>query len=125
MKNLKQHIYRPFVISVAIGAAAALGAVLLCSAGVYVLQLPVEICRTLGSVSLTFGCFASAYVLGRLKQRHGIKQGVLCGSALFLLCLVGSIIFGEVTAAGFFGRLTLCTLAGAIGGVAGVNRRVN
>ena len=125
MKNLKQHIYRPFAVSILIGAAVSAAAIFLCAAGVYVMQLPVEISGTLGAFALTLGCFASAYVLGRKKQRHGIKQGFLCGIALFLLCLIGSVVFGQVTMAGFFGRLTLCSAAGAIGGVAGVNRRVN
>ena len=125
MKNLKRHIYGPFAISVAVGAFVSLGALLLCAAAVYILQLPVEVCGTLGAFSLITGCFASAYVLGRQKQRRGIKQGFLCGAALFLICLLGSVIFGEVTAGGFFGRLLLCALAGVIGGVLGVNRKVN
>ena len=125
MKNLKQHIYRPFVVSVTVGALVSLGALLLCAAAVYVLQLPVELCGALGAFSLTLGCFASAYVLGRQKQRRGIKQGFLCGAALFLICFIGSIVFGEVTAGGFFGRLLLCSAAGVVGGVIGVNRKVN
>lgn len=125
MKNLKQHIYRPFVISLSAGTAALAAALVLCAAAVYVLQLPVEICGSLGAFSLTLGCFTAAYVLGRQKQRRGIKQGFLCGAALFLLCLIGSLIFGELTVGGFFGRLLLCVLSGVIGGVVGVNRKVN
>jgi len=125
MKNLKQHIYRPFAISVTIGIIASAITILLCSASIYVLQLPVEISKTLGALSMASGCFAAAYVLGRKKQRHGIKQGILCGAALFLLCLTGSMVFGEVTIGGFFGRLALCAATGITGGVVGVNRKVN
>ncbi|MCM1054820.1 MAG: TIGR04086 family membrane protein [Bacteroides sp.] len=124
MKNLKQHIYRPFAVSAAVGAVSVLIAAAVCSAAVYAMQLPVEICGALGVLSLGFGCLAAGYTLGRKKQRHGIKQGVLCGSALFLLCVSASVIFGSVTAAGFFARLAVCIVFGAVGGVIGVNRQI-
>ncbi|MBD5115311.1 MAG: TIGR04086 family membrane protein [Ruminococcaceae bacterium] len=121
MKNLKQHIYRPFAISVAIGAASVFAALLISAAVVYMMQLPVEICGVFGVISLAFGCMAAGYALGRKKQRQGLKQGFLCGIALFLLCVFGSLIFGSVSAAGFFGRLVACVISGAVGGVIGVN----
>lgn len=121
MKNLKQHIYRPFGISVIIGMAASIIVLILCSAAVYILQLPVELSGIFGAFSLTLGCFAAGFVLGRQKRRQGLKQGILCGAALFIICLTGSIIFGSVTMGGFFGRLVLCLCSGMIGGVIGVN----
>ncbi len=121
MKNLKQHIYRPFCISVIIGMACSLTALVLCSAALYVLQLPVEISGIFAAFSLTAGCFVSGFVLGKQKRKHGLKQGILCGAALFLLCLSGGFIFGSITIGGFFGRLVLCLCAGMAGGVVGVN----
>lgn len=121
MKNLKQHIYRPFGISVLIGMVSSVIALVLCSAAMYILQLPVETNGAFGAFSLTLGCFVGGLVLGRQKGRKGIKQGFLCGMALFLLCLCGGFIFGSVTVGGFFGRLGLCVCAGMIGGIVGVN----
>lgn len=124
MKNLKQHIYRPFAISVAIGTVSVFAALVISAAVVYMMQLPVEICGAFGVLSLAFGCLTAGYALGRKKQRRGLKQGFLCGVALFLLCLFGSLIFGSVSAAGFFGRLAVCVIFGAVGGVIGVNKQV-
>lgn len=76
MKNLKQHIYRPFGISVIIGMACSLTAIVLCSAALYALQLPVEINGVFAAFSLTAGCFASGFVLGKQKRKHGLKQGL-------------------------------------------------
>lgn len=123
MKNLKQHIYRPFAVSLTVGAVSVLASLILSAAAVYVMQLPVEACGAFGVLSLSLGCLAAGYMLGRKKLRHGIKQGLLCGAALFLLCVILSAVFGSVTAAGFFGRLAVCAVSGAVGGVIGVNKR--
>lgn len=123
MKNLKQHIYRPFAVSLTVGAVSVLASLILSAAAVYVMQLPVEVCGAFGTLSLSLGCLAAGYVIGRKKLRRGIKQGFLCGTALFLLCVILSAVFGSVTAAGFLGRLAVCTVSGAVGGVIGVNRQ--
>ena len=121
MKNLKQHIYRPFCISIVIGMSVSITALILCSAALYTIQFPVELSGILSAFSLTSGCFSAGFVLGKQKHRHGLKQGILCGSALFIICLIGGITFGSVTVGGFFGRLVLCLCSGMIGGVIGVN----
>lgn len=122
MKDLKTHIFQPFIISVVIGAFVSSAVLVLTSAAVYIMQLPVEICGTLALISLACGCFGGGCALGKRKRRRGLKQGFLCGSALFLLCLAGGLIFGSVSPAGAVGRLTVCIIAGAAGGVIGANR---
>ena len=123
MKSLKEHPMLPFGTSVIIGAAAAAVVLLLGSAVIFVLQLPEDWGHIMGLLSLAVGCLTAGYLLGRKKKRSGIKQGALCGMALFLLCLIGGIILGSVTAGGFFGKLAVCLCAGIIGGVMGVNSR--
>ena len=123
MRTLKEHLLLPFGISVTVGALAAVTVLLLTSAVMFVLQLPADWGYIMGLVSLSTGCFVSGYVLGRKKRRGGIKQGLLCGLALFLLCLIGGLIFGSVTAGGFFAKLSVCVIAGVAGGVMGVNNR--
>lgn len=121
MRSLKEHIALPFGIAVTAGAFAAIAFLLLTSLAVFMLQLPSGWGYVMGLVSLAAGCLTAGYVLGRKKKRSGIKQGVLCGMALFLLCLIGGVIFGSVTAGGFFAKLTVCLIAGIAGGVLGVN----
>lgn len=125
MKSLKEHLLLPFGTAVTAGIFAALCVLLLSSAVIFVLQLPEDWGYIMGLVSLAVGCFTAGYLLGRKKKRSGIKQGVLCGMALFLLCLIGGFIFGNVTVGGFFGKLAVCLCAGVISGVMGVNSRSN
>lgn len=124
MRSLNPHIYRPFAISVAVGAAACGAALLLTSLIMYVLGLPAEAGGAFGLLSLGAGCLTAGYVLGRKKRRSGIKQGILCGAALFLLCFIGSFFFGGATFFGFLTRLFVCLAAGVVGGVAGVNGKI-
>ena len=123
MRSLKEHIMLPFGMAVTAGAFAAIAVLLLTSLVLFVLQLPADWGYIMGLLSLSVGCFAAGYVLGRKKRKGGIKQGVLCGTAMFLLCLIGGLIFGSVTVGGFFAKLAVCMIAGVIGGVMGVNSR--
>lgn len=123
MRSLKEHIMLPFGTAVTAGALAAIAVLLLTSLVLFVLQLPADWGYIMGLLSLSVGCLTAGYVLGRKKRRSGIKQGLLCGTALFLLCLIGGLIFGSVTAGGFFAKLAVCLIAGVIGGVTGVNSR--
>ena len=113
----------PFAAAVTAGAFAAITVLLLSSLVLFILQLTADSGYVMGLLSLSAGCLTAGYVLGRKKRRGGIKQGMLCGTALFLLCLIGGVFFGSVTAGGFFAKLAVCLTAGIIGGVAGVNSR--
>ena len=121
MRSLKEHTVLPFGAAVAVGAAAAAIVLLLAALVMFALQLPGETGYAMGLLSLSVGCLASGYVLGRKKQRSGIKQGVLCGMAMFLVCLVGGVILGSVTVGGIFVKLGICLGTGVVGGVIGVN----
>ena len=123
MRSLKEHIMLPFAAAVTAGAFAAVAVLLLTSLVLFVLQLPADWGYIMGLVSLSTGCFVSGCVLGRKKGQGGIKQGLLCGMALFLLCLAGGVVFGSVTVGGFFSKLAVCVIAGVTGGVTGVNSR--
>ena len=121
MKSLKRHLLLPFGISVAAGIAVCTGTALLCSLLMSALQLPVEWGDGLGAFALTAGCLSAGYVLGRKKKREGIKQGLLCAAAFLLLSLLLGIIFGDISFGGIAGKAMLCTAAGVVGGIAGVN----
>ena len=122
IRSLKEHMMLPFGVAVAVGIAAAAVILLIASLIMFVLQLPAELGYVMGLSALAVGCAAAGYMLGKMKCRSGIKQGVLCGSALFLLCLAVGVILGSVTVSGVFAKLGICLCAGIVGGVAGVNR---
>ena len=125
MRSLKEHIMLPFGIAVTVGALAAIAVLLLTSLVLFLLQLPADLGYIMGLLSLSAGCLTAGYVLGRSKRKNGIKQGALCSVTLFLLCLIGGVIFGSVTLGGFFSKLLVCLTAGIIGGVAGVNSKTD
>lgn len=122
LKSLKRHLFLPFGISVTIGAAVCAAVTILNSVLMSLFQLPVEWSGTLGLISLSSGCLSAGYVLGRKKKRAGIKQGFLCAAAFFLTSLILGSFFGEVSFTGAVGKAFVCFLAGAVGGVLGVNR---
>ena len=121
-KSLKKHLFLPFIISLLAGGLVCLAALIFNSLVMWIMQLPVEWSYFLGLFSLSCGCFAGGFVLGKQKKREGIKQGLLCGSGLLLICLVLGFIFGDISFGGFFFYFLVCWIAGAVGGVLGVNR---
>lgn len=121
IKSLKKHLFMPFIMSLVIGGAVSLAALIFNSLVMYALQLPVEWGYFLGLLTISCGCFAGAFALGRQKKRNGIKQGLLCGSGLLLIALVFGLILGEVSFWGFLMKALVCNIAGIMGGVFGVN----
>ena len=68
--------------------------------------------------------YASAYISTQLYRSKGLLQGVLCGSVVFALVLSASIIthnfrFTDLTVI----KGTVCIIAGAVGGVKGINTK--
>ncbi len=121
-KSLKRHLFLPFIRSLLVGGAVCLAALVFNSLVMWIMQFPVEWSYFLGLLSLSLGCFSGGFVLGKQKKREGIKQGLLLGSGLLLICVVFGFIFGDVSFGGFFGKALVCWIAGAVGGVLGVNR---
>lgn len=122
MKSLKKHLFLPFIVSAAIGILVCGASALLCSALMSALRLPVEWGEGFGLFSLSTGSLFSGYVLGRKKKRAGIKQGFLCGTALFLTALILSLLFGEISFISAAKKLVLCTVCAIFGAIAGVNK---
>lgn len=120
-KSLKRHLFLPFVISLVVGGLVCLAALVFNSLVMWIMQFPVEWSYFLGLLSLSLGCFSGGFVLGKQKKREGIKQGLLLGSGLLLICVVFGFIFGDMSFGGFFGKALVCWIAGIVGGVLGVN----
>ncbi len=70
------------------------------------------------------GAIAAGFCCARILGEHGLLLGLLCGSCLFLLFLLSSLMvsddgFGMRT----FLKWLILALSGSIGGVLGVNIR--
>lgn len=70
------------------------------------------------------GCFGAGFLCGGMTKSGGLLYGLVCGTVLFLLCLLCELSFFE----GSLGMLALykfviCVASAMIGSVLGVNKR--
>lgn len=57
-------------------------------------------------------------------RRHGIRTGLLCGGAMYLVLLSGTALLHEEWHTELLFRLGLMLISGAVGGIVGVNTRL-
>ena len=67
--------------------------------------------------------FVCGYIAGRKLKENGILSGAAGGFLFFLMCLVISLFVDLKFTADIFYKLGICLTSGAIGGIAGVNKR--
>lgn len=77
----------------------------------------------LAIVSVCLGTFGGGYITARLNQSMGMAVGALCGIMVFVIFLGLGAIFGSELGLMSLIRLIPAVIAGAIGGILGVNRR--
>lgn len=71
-------------------------------------------------LSLFAGGFASGYICGKYRRHRGLIDGVICGMVLYALFFAVGAFAGEFTD---IKKMLLLVVAGAIGGVSGVNSK--
>lgn len=115
--------YKPYIVSVVLGAFSGVVLILLFSLAMFLFQLPTDWAGILSLVALCASALISGFVLGKYKRKNGIALGAKVALILFLLCLIGAIICQNVTGGAVFSKL-ICLLAGGItGSVCGVNSK--
>lgn len=116
--------YRVVALSCAAGlvlvAAVLFAAALIISS----MDFPQSGIAPLAIGAAAIGCFGAGFLCARMTQSAGLLYGLLCGSILFLLCLVCEITFlgGDLGVLALY-KYAVCAIAGMIGGVLGVNKR--
>ncbi len=73
--------------------------------------------------AVSAGAFVGGYVCGRISKRMGLALGAGCGAVMFLVFMGIGMASGGTVGGVTLLRLALMTTAGALGGIAGVNRR--
>ena len=78
----------------------------------------------ISAMILGISSFTAAYISTQLCRSKGLIQGILCGTTMFLTTLFISVITNSFT----FSDLTVikaifCLIAGAVGGVKGINTK--
>ena len=71
-------------------------------------------------VSLIAGGVVSGQICGKYRRKRGLIDGIICGSILYFMIFAAGIAAGEFTD---IRKLLLLLIAGAVGGVSGVNSK--
>ncbi len=107
-----------------------IGVVTLCLLGFSFLLTMVDgndvVKSAMSSLSLCAGCFAAGFFCGKNKREKGILNGILCGFCVYAAIFLASTLILKITAnANALGKVLLCCVLSAIGGVLGVNSKQN
>lgn len=116
------------VKAVAVGTLAGAAMLfLLVVLGVYIVlklhTVPYGAIVPMVMVTACIGSFFGGYLGARISRQYGLPIGALCGTMIFILMVAAGALSGGTLAATTLLRFLLTVTAGALGGIAGVNRR--
>ncbi len=115
---------RPLLVGLCVGVLCCTLLLLLMALLIRSVDVPRAAITPLAVTAAAVGAFLAGLTAALTARKNGLLLGALCGLALFLLVLIA----GAARSAGVSGSYALVkaavlTVAGAIGGVLGVNRR--
>lgn len=76
---------------------------------------------TFGYISLGAAAGVCGMFWGGGRGKNGFAWGTLGGTAMFVLCFIGSVVSGGFSGAELISKLFTSALCGCIGGMIGVN----
>lgn len=114
------------LIGALIGAAVTAALMLLCATILLFADADRSLTVPLSTVCVAAGAFAAAFYNAWKIGDKGYKVGLITGAAMFMIVLLASFIAAQnsISLNTLF-HLIIMLLAGAIGGICGVNRRQN
>ena len=123
MHRHKRSIWSSYPLSLLLSAAAGTAVCFLLAVFsallLYKLINDIRLAEWLSRGTIAAGAFFGAYTGGKHRRRRGLAEGIICGAMLYLvLSSVSLICTGTFTG---IKKLLLLTVAGAAGGVSGVN----
>jgi len=78
----------------------------------------------MSSLALCIGAYSGGYIASKRRRQNGLLMGIVTGIAIYFLILVVGLIFAKSSITfGFFSKLILTLICGAIGGIVGINSR--
>ena len=115
---------RPLLVSLCVGVLCTALLLLAAALLIHSVDIPRATVTPLAYAAAGVGAFAAGLTAALLAKRNGLMLGAVCGLALYLLILVAGCMSTE-SAVGTpaWIKPVLLTVAGAIGGVLGVNRK--
>ena len=124
MRRHRQSLWTNTFFSFAMPVSAGIICIILCSvffsAITFFILKSIQFQSIFTMVSLITGGVISGQICGKYRRRRGLIDGIICGSILYILIFTVGIISGETTD---IKKLLLLLVAGAVGGVSGVNSK--
>ncbi|MDE6774870.1 MAG: TIGR04086 family membrane protein [Ruminococcus sp.] len=119
-KNLWENTVFGFTISVLFGIFCMILSSIVFSALSLFLMQSMQFVNFLTVVSLMIGGYFSGFICGRYRRKHGFIDGAVCGIIIYILLISGGMICSVFP---LKEKLLLLMIAGAVGGVVGVNSK--
>ncbi len=115
---------RPLLMGTAVGIIACVAVLMLMAALVQTVDVPRAAVVPLAITAGAVGAFAAGLTAALVSRRRGMVLGALCGLTLFLLVLLaGFARYTGVSGGMSLLKAAVLTVAGALGGVLGVNKK--
>ncbi len=115
---------RPLLIGTAVGIIACTAVMLLMTLVLQHAEIPRRAVMPMAVAAAAVGSFLAGLVAARLARQNGLLLGALCGSVLYLLVLAAGLLHYAGVGIGFAAvKAGMMLVAGALGGILGVNRR--
>lgn len=119
--SLWSNTFFSFAAALLCGAACVIALSALFSALEYFVIGGMQFIRFFSLTALTAGTFFSGRICGKYRRRRGLIDGLICGLLMYAALTAAAVI--TTGAAADIKKLLLLALAGAAGGVAGVNSK--
>lgn len=108
-----------FALSVILMISAALGLAAL------LLDIPDTVLEAVSVAVLGAAAYCAAYRSTQINRSKGLKQGIFCGAALYLVIFTLSLIFSQFRFTDMAAiKATACLIFGIIGGITGINTKM-
>ncbi|MBQ5840407.1 MAG: TIGR04086 family membrane protein [Clostridia bacterium] len=117
-------LIRPLLIGVAVGILVCTLLLLLMAAVIQRVDVPLGAALPLAVGAAAVGAFAGGLTAALISRQRGLLLGAVSGLVLFLLVLLAGLArYAAVDGSTALLKAVVLMVAGAVGGVLGVNRR--
>ena len=123
-RTVLQQWVRPLLVGLCVGVLCCTLLLLLAALTIQSVEIPRAAVTPLATVAAGIGAFAGGLAAALAAGRRGLVMGALCGILLFVIVLLAGLARATGIDPGYAAiKLAVLTVAGAIGGVLGVNRK--
>lgn len=119
-RSLWTNTFFSFAFPVVIGIGCIIASSVIFSAAAFFVFKNMVFADIFTAASLIISGIVSGKICGKYRRRRGLIDGIICGTALYAVIFVTGLLFGEITD---IKKLLLLVIAGAVGGVLGVNSK--